>query len=115
MLYLNVKRIATLRNIPNLFSYLKQNGFTTNISHRIISNSGSYIRLHHLEKLCLLFRCTPNDILQWQQHPTNLISDNEPITTLNHPQTTELTNYLKTASIEELTQMHQKIITNPVQ
>jgi DNA-binding Xre family transcriptional regulator len=113
MLYLNIKRVSILRNVPSVLQYLIKNGFSTAIANRIAKNADSNIKFKYLEKLCILFHCTPNDLIQWQPDADNSIPNNEPITTLNHPQTTELTDYLKTASIEELTQMHQKIITKP--
>ncbi|UAY52601.1 helix-turn-helix domain-containing protein [Ferruginibacter albus] len=105
MLYLNIQRVAALRNITNLRGYLIQNGFSSNIAHRIAHNADSNIKFHYLEKLCILFHCTPNDLLQWKPDASANILENEPLKNLDHPSL----GYLKNITIEELTTMHQKL------
>lgn len=106
MLYLNIQRIATLRNIPNLFSYLTQHGFSANIAHRIIKRADSHIKLQYLERLCLLLRCTPNDLLHWQAD--NDQTAQEPLHALMHDNTTDILHYLQSAPIEELVRLREQ-------
>ncbi len=107
MLYLNIKRIAALRNIPNLFTYLTQHGFSPNIAHRILKHTDSHIKLQYLERLCLLFHCTPNDLLQWQPGNGNH-TDKEPLGALVHDNTSDILNYLQRAPIEELVRLREQ-------
>ena len=106
MLSLNLQRLAMLHNIPNLQKHLTQNGFSPNIAHRIASNADSHIKFQYLEKLCLLFKCTPNDLLEWR--PENNISPKEPLKQLIHQNTKYHSDILLSSSIEEYAANQQK-------
>lgn len=105
MLSLNLQRMAILHNIPNIQKHLIQNGFSANIAHRIASNSDSHIKFQYLEKLCLIFKCTPNDLLEWR--PDNGNSLNEPLKILIHHSDNFFSD-LSVSSIEEYAANKQK-------
>jgi len=106
MLSLNLQRLAMLHNIPNLQKHLTQNGFSPNIAHRIASNADSHIKFQYLEKLCLLFKCTPNDMLEWR--PDNNVNPNEPLKQLTHKNGKNLSNLSGSVSIEEYAKNQQQ-------
>jgi len=66
MLIYNFKRVFKARGIEKPHAYLIKNGFTRNVSTRMCTNKTDKISLQHLEKVCLLLNCTPNDILEWK-------------------------------------------------
>ncbi len=66
MLYLNLKPIFAARGIDRPFSYLVKAGFTYHTAHNILNGNASSIRFDHLEELCRILVCEPNDIFAWQ-------------------------------------------------
>lgn len=78
MVRLNLERIFKARGIEQPYRYLVQNGFVPFTAHKYKNNKVEQIRLDHIEKLCVLLHCTPNDIFEWG--PNDLLDDHA-----NHP------------------------------
>ncbi len=106
MLFLNLQRIAEIKKIPNLQKFLIKNGFSPNVAHRISNRSDSNIKFAYLEKVCLLFNCTPNDLFEWE--PINNEHTNIALKTLNHKRLKSKEEIFTTGSIEELASLHKK-------
>jgi DNA-binding Xre family transcriptional regulator len=82
MIYLNLKPIFEAKGIDNPGYYLWKNGFTRHTSHNLLYNKTESINFKHLEKLCILLQCSPNDLFNWnnqnklineETHPLNII------------------------------------------
>ena len=66
MLKLDIHTHFRLRNTPTSPFYLrKEGGFSRGISNKLAKGNSRSISFHDLELLCKLFRCTPNDLLEW--------------------------------------------------
>src|ERR1043165_618443 len=78
MMQLNLQRIFKARGIEQPYKYLVQNGFVPFTAHKYKNAKVEHIRLDHIEKLCILLNCTPNDIFEWS--PNDLLEDAP-----NHP------------------------------
>lgn len=65
MLILNISYHCRMRGHNNPAKYLRQNGFSNHLSHKLTNNTQTTIPLKQLEELCELFQCTPNDIIEW--------------------------------------------------
>ncbi len=65
MIYLNLKRLFDAKGIENPNQYLWKNGFTRHTVHRLLHNKTGSISFAQLEKLCVLFKCSPNELLSW--------------------------------------------------
>lgn len=79
MLHFNIAEIMKDREISNPNRFLCQSGFTPHTASRLLNNKTKSISHCHLEKLCLLLRCTPNDLYVWQ-HPAHTGKDeNQPV------------------------------------
>jgi hypothetical protein len=50
-----------------------QNGFVSFTAHKYKNGKVEQIRLDHIEKLCILLNCTPNEIFEWV--PNDLLDD----------------------------------------
>lgn len=72
MIYLDLKRIFEDKGINNPNQFLWKNGFTRHTAHNLLNNKTVGISFKHLEQLCLLLGCSPNELLTW--HNTNKIS-----------------------------------------
>lgn len=66
MLIYNFQRVFKARGIDKPHAFLVKNGFTRNVATRMCTNKTDKIFLKHLEKVCLLLNCTPNDIIEWK-------------------------------------------------
>lgn len=82
MLYFNFKRVMRARGIDKPYRFLKDAGFSINFATKVANNRHSSLNLKYVEKLCVLFNCSPNDLLEWvpseketniENHPLNII------------------------------------------
>ncbi len=117
MIYLNIQQIFEAKGIENPNHYLCKNGFTRHTAHNLLNHKTEGINFKHLEKLCLLLQCAPNDLFCWnntdnntnlKHHPLQVIKQKEnkgnintqlkklPISKLN-----ELRNFIDHLSKEE--------------
>ncbi len=74
MLIYNFKRVFQARGIDKPRDFLIKNGFPRGIASSIAINKVDRFALKHLEKVCLLLNCTPNDLIEWK--PGNKKQDN---------------------------------------
>ena len=65
MLQYNFKPIFALRAITRPFAFLRQNGFSNSFAAKVTQNKVKVLNNRELERLCLVFDCTPNELLEW--------------------------------------------------
>jgi DNA-binding Xre family transcriptional regulator len=103
MLYLNVKRILDLRGISRPFAHLLNHGFIRSTAHRFVRGDVTQIRLDHLEQLCLLLNCSPNDLFGWRPDKNMKVSENHPLQALGTPKNApQLSELVKDIPVEKL-------------
>ena len=110
MMQLNLQRIFKARGISQPYKFLVQNGFVPFTAHKYKNSKVEHIRLDHIEKLCVILNCTPNDILEWM--PDDLLDD-----TPTHPlqkirvrnKKPDLNKLLSKYSLEKLEEIEQLI------
>lgn len=73
MLVLNLKRLIEMRGVKQMRSYLVNHGFTDSVARTLASGETKMVRLSTLVKLCELFECTPNELLDWQGDPRHVL------------------------------------------
>ena len=108
MLQINLSRIFKARGIDQPYKFLVQNGFVPFTAHKYKNGKVEHIRLDHIEKLCVILNCTPNDLLEWR--PDDLLDD-----TPNHPlqkirtrdKKPDLSKLLSKYSLEKLEEIEQ--------
>ncbi len=66
MLIYNFKRVFKARGIDKPRAFLISHGFPRGIATSIATNKVDRFALKHLEKLCLILNCTPDDLLEWK-------------------------------------------------
>lgn len=79
MLYLNLQAIFEAKGIDNPANYLWKNGFTRHTAHNLLYNKTEGINFKHLEQLCLVLQCTPNDLFNWQNENKLLNEEIHPL------------------------------------
>ncbi|MBI4930163.1 MAG: helix-turn-helix transcriptional regulator [Bacteroidetes bacterium] len=65
MLKLDIDKHCRARNLPNTAAYLRQNGISHWVSHQLANNQKLSIGFYDLEQLCVIFKCTPDDLFEW--------------------------------------------------
>ncbi len=82
MLQLDIAGIMNEREISNHNAFLCQNGFSPFIASRLLNNKTKSISFKHLQKLCLLLHCTPNDLYVWNASNNMNNNTNQPLYSL---------------------------------
>jgi DNA-binding Xre family transcriptional regulator len=87
MLRFEASRGFHLRGIENPISFMMKNGINRSTASNLYRGQVELLRLEHLEKLCSLLRCTPNDLLSWtpnakapqdEDHPLQALKRDRP-------------------------------------
>ncbi|MDX9848120.1 MAG: helix-turn-helix transcriptional regulator [Tenuifilaceae bacterium] len=79
MLSYNFERMFKARGIERPFTYLRKAGFSDRFASKIKQGNVRRLDLEEIERLCILFRCTPNDLYEWTPNPDNQIDENHPL------------------------------------
>lgn len=78
MLRYNFNRIFQIRGISRPYTFLTEHGFKKSYATRLIGGKINSMKADHMERFCLLLKCTPNDIMEWEP-------DNEEVNVESHP------------------------------
>lgn len=84
MLTFNLRTIFAARGIDKPYSYLVKNGITPHSATRILNNNTSVVRLDHIEALCEMLCCEPNDLLVWKPSEGQVVAPNHPLNKLRN-------------------------------
>ena len=79
MIQYNFDRIFKARGIERPFSFLRKSGFSDNFATRVKNNRVARLELKYIEKLCLVLKCTPNDLMEWDPDDNNKIDPSHPL------------------------------------
>ena len=71
MLTFDLNRLFQIRGIKTKMSYLMQKGFTHSKAQTLTSGRFKTIKVKDIEKLCLTFNCTPNDLFTYIPEEAN--------------------------------------------
>ena len=66
MLVLDLYRVFEDKGIENPQRFLKRNGFTVHTTFKLLNNKVVSISFRHMEQLCLLLNCSPDDLFSWR-------------------------------------------------
>jgi len=113
MLQLNLKRIFKARGIEQPYKFLAQSGFVPFTAHKYKNGKVEHMRLDHIEKLCTVLNCTPNDIFEWS--PDDLLDDraDHPLQKIRtREKKIEITKLLSKMSLEKLEEIEKLIEAN---
>jgi DNA-binding Xre family transcriptional regulator len=115
MLTFNFTRIFRWRGIEKPYSFLVDKGYSKNISTRIVNNRIERLNLKDIEKLCELFCCTPNDLLEWVPGKKDVDIENHPLKSLQRSnKALYLSQLLNTVPMDKLDEV-EKIIKQEIE
>ena len=84
MLSLNLTPIFKARGIERPFSYLVKAGISPASANSILDGSIRSFKLDHIELICKILICEPNDLLLWTPNKDQQYSKDHPL--FNLPQ-----------------------------
>ena len=110
MLKLDLRPLLQVRGISQPYSFLRGHGFTHNIAWKLLSGKSRECRYHHIEKLCRLLLCTPNDLLVWKPDENEVYPDNLPLRELMvKPETVNIEDEMSKMSFGQMVRFKEKV------
>ena len=110
MLKYNFDRVFKARGIEKRYVYLKRAGFGDHLASRIKNNKVAQLGLRETEKFCLLMRCTPNDLYEWEPDESMETDATHPMNTIRkRDKIADLTKTLNTVPLEKLDEIDELI------
>lgn len=110
MLTYNFTRVFKARGIDRPYDYLKKAGFSSNFASKINRNEAKRVELRELEKLCVVLRCTPNDVVEWEPDTEEMIDEEHPMNIIRKPEKeVDLTKTLNQIPLGQLREIEDLI------
>lgn len=110
MLALNVLKLLEDRGIINPQTYLVKNGIPYYTVSRLVTNKTKNITYATLEKLCLICKCTPDDLFVWVADADLQLAEPVALEKLKpKPKPLSTAERMKHLSAEQLEQLQQFI------
>jgi len=82
MLKLNLRRVFTLRGIDKPMKFMMEGGISRTTSNNLLNNLVNSINSKHLEILCEILNCEPNDLYEWMPSANTQNAENHPLKNL---------------------------------
>lgn len=110
MLSLDLKHIFKARGIDKPYTYLVKAGFTPHTASLLCTNSTKVFKLKHIELLCKVLVCEPNDLLSYKATNKDHLPPNHPLLKLQHEEVDQnWRQTLATIPFNKLKELTQKI------
>lgn len=106
MLVFNPNRMFALRKIDRPHTTLVKNGFAKSSATNLINFYSRRVTIEHIQKLCLLLNCTPNDLFEWRATTNEKLDENHALNSLKRADKSEsLTDIIQKIPVEKLPQI----------
>jgi DNA-binding Xre family transcriptional regulator len=110
MLSFNLAPVFKARSIDNPYTFLVKAGIARHTAHRILSREARVFRLDHVELICRVLICEPNDILVYTPSASHPLPEDHPLHNLRHIGTTpNVKETLSTIPFKQLQQLAGQI------
>ena len=106
MLQINLQRVCTSRGIEKPVHYLQSHSISLSTANRAMKGKFENFSMITIERFCLIFHCTPNDLLEWTPPSVGSVPETEPLNTLRRlDKVASVSQLLSGASLEKLERM----------
>jgi|SRR5665647_2162075 len=110
MLSLNLAPIFRLRGIEKPYTFLVKAGLSPHSATSILNSKTRIFRLDHIELLCGILICEPNDLLVWSPDEGDKYAENHPLFKLKQqPTDSTWKETFSTMSFKELKEVTKTI------
>jgi DNA-binding Xre family transcriptional regulator len=106
MLIFNPKRMINLRGLVKPHAALVKAGLAPATATNLLNYYNTRITLKHVERICEMLHCTPNDLLDWNPDEHSTLRENHPLYTLQRTEKlSNLREMLKDMPVEKLSEL----------
>ena len=103
MLHFNFTRLFKARGITKPTTYMIRQGFSDKFATRVVHNDFRKLNLDDVQRLCELFVCTPNDMLEWEPGTDKVDSATHPLASLiRNEKVLDLSRTLNSVPLDKL-------------
>jgi DNA-binding Xre family transcriptional regulator len=102
MLKLQIKELCKLRGIKAPTVAISKTGITHSVAFQFLKGNKKHLTLDHIEKLCTLLRCTPNDLFAWTPNNTAEDYPENPLQKIREQSMPDLQSIIGNLSLEEV-------------
>lgn len=97
-----IKELMKARGVKAPLAALMKAGISQGVAQKMLNGSKKWISIAHVEKLCILLRCTPNDLYEWV--PDNQAEDypENPLQVIRQKPAFNLEEVVKNMTLEEI-------------
>jgi hypothetical protein len=81
---------------------MMKNGFGRGTANNLLNFNNRSVKEVHLERLCVLLNCTPNDLYVWKPDNKLPVAEDHPIRSLARTSSKTPLEYLKELPLEKL-------------
>lgn len=100
MLKFDLERLFKIRAVNKRLAYLYKNGFTYGEAQRLVSGKISRLPISHIEKLCVLFKCSPSELFTYVPNESANLPEDHPLNSLVREETAPLSELLEDLPID---------------
>ena len=105
MLIFNLHRVFALRGIENPAAYMVTAGIGRQTANNLLNRQTSVVKIEHVELLCRLLNCTPNDFFDWHG-AENSLSEKHSLNTLRRVGTAqEMANRMRDIPLDKVEEL----------
>ncbi len=113
MLTLNLTPIFNARGINRPYSFLVKAGLSPHAANAIVNSETRSFRLDHIELLCRVLVCEPNDLLQYTPGNDQQLPANHPLNNLLQEDNLEnMKQTLATMPFKKLKEINKQVNNN---
>ncbi len=106
MLRLNLDRAFRLRGFENPSRHLSKLGISRPTISRLMNGEKSGVSYGHLEKICGLLNCTPNDLFEWKPSANANLPENHALYALRRDESARsLKEIVKDIPLERMSEV----------
>jgi len=106
MLTFNPKRMISLRELEKPHSTLVKAGISPATATNLLNYHNTRITLDHVEKICVMLYCTPNDLFEWRPDKNATLPQTHPLFSLQRTQKiSNIREMLKDMPVEKLSEL----------
>ena len=102
MITLNIKELCRERGIAHPLTALMKAGISVSVAQAYLKDKKDRFQVQHVEKLCRLLRCTPNDLFTWTPDSKAEDYPENPLQAIRHKPSFDLEKKLKGMSLAEI-------------
>ena len=102
MIVLNIKQLCRERGIKHPLAELKKAGISHFVASAYMKEKKVLFVTQHLETLCTLLRCTPNDLFKWVPDDPHADYPENPMQAIRQKPSFNLEEKLKNMTLEEI-------------